>query len=41
MFDEGKIIESGSHSELMKQNGKYAQMFRLQAEKYSAAKTGT
>ena len=41
MFDEGKIIESGSHSELMKQNGKYAQMFRLQAEKYSVATTGT
>ena len=30
----GRIIESGSHDELMKQNGTYAYMFNLQAEKY-------
>lgn len=34
MFSEGEIIEVGSHDELMAQNGKYAQMFRVQAEKY-------
>ena len=34
MFENGSIIESGSHEELMEQNGKYAEMFRLQAEKY-------
>ncbi|MBR6360895.1 MAG: ABC transporter ATP-binding protein, partial [Clostridia bacterium] len=31
---DGEIIESGSHSELMKKNGTYAYMFNLQAEKY-------
>ncbi len=35
MFDSGKIVEEGSHDELMKLNGKYAEMFRLQAEKYA------
>ena len=36
MLEKGKIIESGSHKELMALNGKYAYMFRLQAEKYNA-----
>lgn len=34
MFANGKLIESGSHDELMALNGKYAEMFLLQAEKY-------
>ncbi len=34
MFDSGQLIEQGSHEELMEQDGKYAEMFRLQAEKY-------
>ena len=34
MLEDGRVIESGSHDELMAQNGKYAEMFRLQAEKY-------
>ncbi len=34
VMENGGIIESGSHEELMKQNGTYAEMFRLQAEKY-------
>jgi len=34
MLENGRIIESGSHVELMDQNGKYAQMFHMQAEKY-------
>jgi len=36
MLEKGHIIEQGSHAELMRQNGKYAEMFRLQAEKYQA-----
>ena len=34
MFSEGEIIEEGSHDELMAKNGKYAEMFLVQAEKY-------
>ncbi|MBO5701235.1 MAG: ABC transporter ATP-binding protein [Clostridia bacterium] len=34
MFDSGKLCEVGSHDELMAMNGKYAEMFNLQAEKY-------
>ncbi len=34
MFADGQVIEQGSHDELMKQNGKYAQMYRVQAKKY-------
>ena len=34
VMEKGRIIESGSHEELMEQNGTYAYMFNLQAEKY-------
>lgn len=34
MLENGEIVESGTHEELMKKNGKYAYMFNLQAEKY-------
>lgn len=34
VMENGEIIESGSHNELMNKNGKYAYMFNLQAEKY-------
>ena len=34
LFDSGTLKEVGSHDELMMRNEKYAQMFRLQAEKY-------
>ena len=35
MLEKGEIIEHGSHEELMKLDGKYAYMFKLQAEKYN------
>lgn len=34
MIEHGRIIEQGSHKELMDLNGKYAYMFNLQAERY-------
>ena len=34
MMEQGRIVEEGSHEELMKKNGKYAKMFRFQAENY-------
>lgn len=34
VVDRGKIIEQGSHEELMKLNGKYAKMFTIQAKGY-------
>ncbi len=34
MLEDGQVIEEGSHRELMEKNGKYAQMFRLQAKNY-------
>lgn len=34
VLDNGQIIESGSHADLMKQNGQYATLFKLQAKGY-------
>lgn len=34
VIHNGHIIEQGSHSDLLKQNGRYAKMFHLQANKY-------
>lgn len=36
VMENGEIIESGSHEELMSRGGTYAKMFTLQAEKYEA-----
>lgn len=36
MFENGTVIEQGSHIELMEKNGKYAEMWKLQAENYLA-----
>ncbi len=38
VMKNGSIVESGSHSELMKLGGTYAYMFNLQAEKYKSDK---
>ncbi|MDE7234596.1 MAG: ABC transporter ATP-binding protein/permease, partial [Ruminiclostridium sp.] len=34
MFENGTVIEQGSHAELMALNGKYAEMWKLQAQNY-------
>lgn len=34
MFDNGKLIEYGTHTELLELNGNYADMFRVQAQYY-------
>ncbi len=36
MFEHGTVIEQGTHEELMKLGGKYAQMWKLQAQNYLA-----
>ena len=35
MFENGRLIERGTHEELMASNGQYAYMFDLQAKKYA------
>ena len=34
LFEQGEILESGTHSELLAKGGKYADMWHKQAEKY-------
>lgn len=34
MMENGRIIEEGSHAQLMEQNGSYAKMFTMQASSY-------
>lgn len=36
LFEDGKNIESGTHDELMRQNGKYARMFQIQSNYYNS-----
>ena len=38
MFEDGRVVEHGSHDELMRQNGRYAEMFTAQAENYIRGK---
>lgn len=35
MLSNGRIIEQGSHDELIKMNGEYARLFMIQAERYA------
>ena len=35
VLDRGRVTESGTHEELIAQNGTYAEMFKLQAEGYN------
>ena len=41
LMDGGEIVESGTHAELMELNGKYAEMFRMQAENYADTEIST
>ena len=34
VLEGGRLIEEGTHRELMERNGKYANLFRIQAERY-------
>lgn len=34
VLDKGELLEMGSHQELLQQNGRYAELFRLQAQGY-------
>lgn len=36
LLEHGQIAESGTHSQLLKNGGRYAEMWRVQAEKYCA-----
>lgn len=40
VFDQGKIVESGSHAELMQRGGLYREMFEKQAAWYQDEKEG-
>ena len=34
VLDKGELLEMGSHEELLQKNGKYAELFQLQAKGY-------
>jgi len=34
VLDKGQLIEIGSHEKLLQQNGRYAELFQLQAKGY-------
>ncbi len=40
LLDQGTVLEIGTHEDLMKKNGEYAKMYRLQAEKYIGGGNG-
>lgn len=39
MLEKGKLIEQGTHKELMEQGGKYAAMYKMQAKNYQPEET--
>jgi ATP-binding cassette subfamily B protein len=36
VLEQGRIVESGAHAELMRRGGVYARLFELQAKNYRA-----
>ena len=34
VIEEGKILEEGTHEQLMNKGGRYATLYRMQSEKY-------
>ena len=40
VLDEGRVVESGNHDQLLARDGLYAQMFRLQASPFTEEPTG-
>jgi ATP-binding cassette subfamily B protein len=34
VLEAGRVVESGSHDELVGANGRYAELYRLQADRY-------
>ena len=40
VLHEGEIVEDGDHAGLMQRNGRYAEMFRLQAGRYTDSPSG-
>ena len=39
-LEQGEVVETGTHNELMAKNGKYAELFRIQADSYIENKNG-
>ena len=37
LLENGKLIESGTHDSLIEKNGRYAELYRMQADKYNTA----
>ena len=37
MLENGRIVEEGTHESLLAQNGRYAEMWRVQAGRYETA----